>query len=106
MKTVSFHIKVLKEIEKTDFELRTQIFELLGQLSYGEFLGMPVSRPMTSICSGAYELRIKDRTGQYRVFYYLRNHDSILVFHFFKKKTEKTTLHDLKIGKQRLRELL
>lgn len=106
MKTVSFHIKVLKELEKTDFELRRHIFELLGQLSFGEFLGMPVSRPMTSIWPGAHELRIKDRTGQYRVFYYLKNQDSILVFHFFKKKTEKTSSHDLKIGRQRLKELL
>lgn len=106
MKTIRFHIKVLKDIEKTDFSLRKQIFELLGQLSVGENLGMPVSRPMPSVFSGAHELRLKDRTGQYRVFYYLKNKEAILIFHFFKKKSEKTLSHEIKTARIRLQELL
>ena len=86
MKTISFHIKVLKEIEKTDFNVRKQVLELLSQLAEGVILGMPASRPMPTVFQGAAELRIKDRSGQYRIFYYLNHNESILVFHFFKKK--------------------
>ena len=106
MKTISFHIKVLKEIENADFSVRKQILELLAQLSEGSTLGMPVSRPMPSVYKGAHELRVKDQSGQYRVFYYLNNSESILVFHFFKKKTEKTPLKEINTAQTRLSELL
>lgn len=106
MKTISFHIKVLKEIETADFTVRHQILELLGQLGNGVKLGMPVSRPMPSIFHGVHELRIRERSGQYRVFYYLKSEKMILVFHFFKKKTQKTSLKDIQIGRERLKELL
>lgn len=46
VKTIIFHIKVLKEIETVDFTICHQILELLGQLGSGVKLGMPVSRPM------------------------------------------------------------
>lgn len=106
MKTISFHIKVLKEIEKTDFSVRKQILELLAQLSEGAALGMPVSRPMPTVYKGTHELRVKDHSGQYRVFYYLNNSESILVFHFFKKKTEKTPVREINTAQIRLAELL
>lgn len=106
MKTVSFHIKVLKEIEKVDFSVRKQILELLAQLSSGEKLGMPVSRPMPAIQNGVHELRIKDRAGQFRIFYYLKNKEMILVFHFFKKTTQKTPMLEIETAKIRLRELM
>jgi phage-related protein len=47
---------------------------------------MPLSRPMPSIEPGAAELRIRDRSGIYRVFYYARSPRGILVFHAFGKK--------------------
>ncbi|MBC7428178.1 MAG: type II toxin-antitoxin system RelE/ParE family toxin [Bacteriovorax sp.] len=57
------------------------------QQTYGVSLGMPVSRHMPTVYNGANELRIKDQSGLYRVFYYLNNRDSVLVFYFHKKKT-------------------
>jgi phage-related protein len=66
VKTISFHIKVLKEIERVDFSIRHQILELLGQLGSGVKLGMPASQPMPDVFHGVHELRIRDRSGQYR----------------------------------------
>lgn len=106
MKTISFHITVLKEIERVDFSIRHQILELLGQLGSGVKLGMPVSRPMPDVFHGVHELRIRDRSGQYRICYYLKSEKVILVFHFFKKKTQKTSLKDINVGRERLKELL
>ena len=67
---------------------------------------MLLSRPMPSIGPGAAELRIRDRTGIYRAFYYSRSPRGILVFHAFVKKTEGTPLRELDLGKKRLKELL
>jgi len=106
VKTIRFHIKVLKDIEKADFSIKKQIFELLAQLGNGESLGMPISRPMPNVASGAHELRIRDRTGQFRVFYYLKNKDAILVFHYFQKKSERTSTQDIVTAQIRLKELL
>lgn len=106
MKTISFHIKVLKDLEGIDFSLRKEALELFAQLGDGVKLGMPVSRPMPEVFHGVHELRIKDRSGQYRVFYYLKNEKEVLVFHFFKKKTQKTSFKEIETARMRLKELI
>ena len=67
---------------------------------------MPVSRPMPSVAHGVHELRIKDRSGQYRVFYFTKHTDAVLVFHMFKKKTEATPKIEISVGKKRLKEMM
>jgi phage-related protein len=106
VKTISFHIAVLKDIENLDFSIRKQILELLAQLSDGVKLGMPASRPMPSVYLGVHELRVKDRIGQYRIFYYLKCNERILVFHIFKKKTQATPLLEIKTAQRRLKDML
>lgn len=72
----------------------------------GESLGLPVSRPMPVIANGAHELRIKDRSGQYRIFYFTKHKDAVPVFHFLKKKTETTPHHEIGIAQNRLKDML
>jgi hypothetical protein len=62
--------------------------------------------PHASIEPGAPELRIRDRSGIYRAFYYSRSPRGILVFHAFVKKTQAAPIRDLDWGKKRLKELL
>ena len=83
-----------------------RLAELFDLLAHGQNLGMPVSRPMPSIENGVHELRVKDSSGQYRVFYYTKLRDEILVFHCFKKKTQATPKKELDLAKKRLKELL
>lgn len=71
----------------------------------GENLGMPISRPMPVIAHGAHEIRLKDRQGQYRVFYFVKDHDALLVFHFIKKKTQATPHHEIEIARKRLEDM-
>lgn len=66
---------------------------------------MPHSRPMPSIVSGAHELRVKGPDGAYRAFYYLKHKDGIVVFHCFKKKTQKTPLREIRRGIANLKEV-
>lgn len=53
---------------------------------------------------GVHELRIKDHTGQFRVFYFTKEANAILVFHLFKKKTQETP-QEIETGKKRLKEM-
>lgn len=66
---------------------------------------MPLLRPMASIGSRIHELRLKDRSGQYRVIYALRHRDAVYVLHAFKKTTMATPKRNLDVARRRLREV-
>ncbi|MSP18371.1 MAG: type II toxin-antitoxin system RelE/ParE family toxin [Bdellovibrionales bacterium] len=106
MKGIRLHKQVAKEIERLDPFTRRKLAELFTLLTTGESLGLPVSRPMPVIANGAHELRLKDRGGQYRVFYFTKHKDAVLIFHFLKKKTQGTPHHEIEIAQSRLEEML
>jgi phage-related protein len=61
---------------------------------------------MPTVGTGVEELRIRDQSGIYRVFYYVKLVRGILVFHAFMKKTQKTPQREIDLGKKRLKEML
>lgn len=61
---------------------------------------------MPTVASGAHELRVRGKTTAIRVFYLVKLADAIVVFHAFRKKTQKAPAHELTIGRQRLNEVL
>ena len=65
-----------------------------------------MSRPMPSVGRGVHELRLRDRSGIYRAFYFARDARSVLVLHAFTKKTQATSVQDLELGRKRLKEML
>ena len=67
---------------------------------------MPLSRPVKSVGSGVEEIRSKDSSGIYRIFYLARMKDRIIIFHAFIKKTQKTPKKDIITAKNRLKEVL
>ena len=60
-----------REIEALPWEIRGDLADALARLDAGLMLSMPLSRPMPSIGRGVHELRLKDRSGAYRVVYAL-----------------------------------
>jgi phage-related protein len=54
---------------------------------------------------GTNEVRIKDEGNQYRVFYVAKFDEGIYVLHCFLKKTQKTSQHDIDVGKSRYRAM-
>lgn len=106
MKSIKVHKAVVNDLKKLDMDLRFQLAELLDLVAAGESVGMPMSRPMPEVSVGAHEFRIKDRSGQYRVFYYTKMKGSILVFHLFKKKTQTTPKKEMDLAKKRLRSMV
>ena len=97
---------VKKQVKSFATNLRKELGALLLILQRGGVLGMPQSRPMRTVHKSAFELRIKDKSGIYRVFYVLFDKDKILIPHTFIKKTQKTPMKEIQIAKKRLERLI
>jgi phage-related protein len=67
---------------------------------------MPLARPMPDIGPNVHEIRVKDPSGAYRVFYVTVSTDGVYVFHAFKKTTQATPKNELRLGQKRLGEIL
>jgi phage-related protein len=106
VKAALFHPAVRETIRTFPADVRRELGKALYDLQRGEVLGMPLSRPMVSVAAGAAELRIRDRSRIYRVFYYTKAVSGILVFHAFVKKSRVAPQHELELGRKRLKELL
>ena len=106
MKPAVFHPKARDVIRSFPDEVRRELGKAIYDLQAGMNLTMPLSRSMSFVAPGANELRIRDRSGIYRVFYYTKLADSVLIFHAFAKKTQKTPQQEIVIAQERLKELL
>ena len=62
-------------------------------------------RPMQTIGRGVREIRIRDRSGTFRVIYLATLADRVVVLHAFQKKTQRTTKHELDLAAKRLRDV-
>jgi phage-related protein len=94
-----------KEIAVFPEEVREDLADALARLEEGHTLSMPLSRPMPSIGRGVHELRFRDRSGIYRVIYFLAGAGVIHLLHGFTKKTQQTPVQSIEIAKRRLREV-
>jgi phage-related protein len=59
---------------------------------------------MQTVGPGVREIRIHI-AGAHRVFYVATQAEAVYVLHAFEKKTQKTSAHDLRIGRERFRAL-
>lgn len=94
-----------RDISDFPEEIRGEIVDCIALLRSGMLLSMPLSRPMPSVGKGVHELRLKDRSGQYRVIYFVKKADAIYLIHAFVKKTEKTSQRDLDVSLKRMAKL-
>ncbi len=62
-------------------------------------------KPMASVGSGVREIRLRDRSGAFRVIYLATFADRIVVLHAFRKTTEQTAQRDIALAVARLREI-
>jgi len=82
-------------------EARIEAGYLLGRLQEGMMLEMPHARPMPAIGRRCLELRVKDKSAEWRVMCRV-DEDAVLIAHVCSKKT-RTTPHDIiEICKKRL----
>jgi len=94
-----------REIEAFPEEIRGDLADALARLDAGLLLSLPLSRPMPSVGRSVHELRLKDRSGAYRVVYALVQRGTVHVLHAFKKATRGTPARNLELAKKRLMEV-
>jgi phage-related protein len=80
---VKFYLKgsgrspVEEFLQELSAELQAEFFDAISLLTQGLMLAMPLSRNLSSIHPGLHELRLKDRAGQVRFFYFVKRGDAI-----------------------------
>ncbi len=70
--------------------------------------GMPPDdfKPMKTVGSGVYEIRIRTQGQAHRVFYVAKLKEAVYVLHAFEKKTRRTAKNDIETGRRRYRDLI
>jgi phage-related protein len=84
-------------------EARLEAGYLLRLLQRGESVGLPRSRPMSSIGPACHELRINDASGAWRIVYKVAK-DAIVILEVFSKKTQSTPREVEEACRRRLRQ--
>lgn len=69
-----------------------------------QFGGEPKNfKPTPIVGAGAYEIRVRDESGTYRVIYVAKFVTAVYVLHAFQKKTPQTAKMDIELAKARYR---
>ena len=98
-----FNAAVQAELARWPVGLRVRYLALLMRMSdYGPNLGMPHTRSMGD---GLFEVRAKAAEGIGRAFYCVLIGRRIVVLHGFIKKTDKTPPREMKIARDRMKEV-
>jgi phage-related protein len=92
-------------IQECSAEVRQNFVDALSLLSEGVVLSMPLSRNLSSVHRGLHELRLKDGSGQIRVFYFIKKREAIYMVHAFKKKTQELPKNEIEIVLKRIKEV-
>jgi phage-related protein len=58
-------------------------------------------KPMPTIGEGVREIRIREKTGAFRVVYVAKFERAVYVLHCFQKKSQKTVQQDIELAAQR-----
>jgi phage-related protein len=106
MHNVEIHPAARKQIKTWPVDIKKELGVVLMRLQQGETIGMPDVRRMASVSRGVCEIRIQGKDGAYRTFFVLMQAHGVVVFHAFKKKTQKTPLKEIETARKRLKEIL
>jgi len=99
VKPVRFLGDSLKSIRAFPADVRRDVGFQLEALQPADF------KPMPSIGAGVEELRVRDKTGAYRVIFVARAAEAVCVLHAFQKKSRETPKHDIEIARDRYAQL-
>jgi phage-related protein len=92
-------------LKECSLSVQSDFFDAINLLANGKNLSMPLSRSLANIHSGLHELRLKDQSGQYRVFYFIKKNDGIYLLHAFQKKTQELPKKEIELILKRIREI-
>ena len=99
MKNIIWLGDTLRDLEIFPSDIRREAGYQLFKIQSG---GRPADwKPMNTLGMGVEEMRLRDETGAFRVIYYARRSEAVYVLHVFQKKTQQTSLHDVRVAKNR-----
>jgi phage-related protein len=100
---VYYSQEVQEDIMNLPVTLQARYIGLTDRMiEYGPNLGLPHT---DAFGGGLFELRLKGAEGIARVFFCTTVGQEIVILHSFIKKTQKTPEKELKLAKQRMKEL-
>ena len=101
---INYYSEDVREIfESWPVGIRAYYARLIERIKlYGPNLGMPFTR---SIGDGLFEIRAKGKEGIGRAFFCTVVGNKIIILHAFIKKSQKTPQKEVKIARQRLKEV-
>ena len=100
---IYFSQEVQEDIMNLPVTLQARYIGLTDRMiEHGPNLGLPHT---DAFGGGLFELRIKGAEGIARVFFCTMVRQEIVMLHSFIKKTQKTPEKELKLAKQRMKEL-
>ena len=103
MKSIAFIGDSLESIRAFPEAMRKTAGQQLRRVQWGE---QPEDfKPMPVIGRGVEEIRIRDRTGAFRVIYTARLGNTVYVLHAFQKKTQETPQRHIELAKSRYKAL-
>ena len=89
-----------KELKEFSLEVQDEFQASLDMLREKGRLGPPESK---KISKDLFEIRVKIK-GEYRGLYTYFGKTNLLVLHFFRKKTQKTPIRNIKLAERRLKQ--
>jgi len=102
---VRIFAQVEKVLRKESKEIRQDLQDVLEKIELDFKLGMPHVKTLASIFPGLSEIRIKDRSGPFRVIYIFTRKEVIYLIHAFRKKSQKLPEKEKQIILKRLKEI-
>jgi phage-related protein len=92
-------------VQELSAELQGEFLDAISLLTQGQVLAMPLSSNLSIIHPGLHELRLKDRAGQVRVFYFVKRGDAIYLLHAIRKKTQELPKKEIDLVLKRIKEI-
>jgi len=102
-KPVEFLGSSLADLQTFPDEVRSEAGHQISRVQLG--LDPVDWKPMPTVGGNAYEIRIRETTGAFRVIYVAKLKGAIFVLHCFQKKTQKTISTDIALAARRYKEL-
>lgn len=98
-----FNKEVEKQILGWPAGIRASLTHIAQRIvSVGPNLGLPYTR---ALGAGLFEIRAKGHEGIGRAFFCTMIGQRVVILHGFIKKTQKTPEHDLRIARERMKEV-
>ena len=103
MKPIAFEADSLQNLRSFPQSARREAGYQIDRLRSG--VQSDDCKPMVSISAGAYEIRVQDSAGVFRMIYVAKRPDAIYVLHAFQKKAQQTIEQDMELARKRYRIL-